>query len=213
MEMPNIDSDWTAFSQLLNLPDVKSLAWKSKLFDLYEDPLRHYHKLSHLRSIFNLRSSLPADAIERPAEVEIAIWFHDAIYDVHRSDNEDASAALAKEFCIDVGVAHLANRVGALIMATKSHEVEAAADKDLKLFLDLDMSILGASPEEYDAYSAQIYGEYSIVYSEKDFRAGRAKVLQAFQKWPTIYHTEVMRGRFERMARENIARELSLLLA
>jgi predicted metal-dependent HD superfamily phosphohydrolase len=57
----------------------------------YSSPERYYHNLAHIQdslSVFNQTSSLAAHS----EEVELAIWFHDAVYDPRRSDSEQRSA-------------------------------------------------------------------------------------------------------------------------
>jgi predicted metal-dependent HD superfamily phosphohydrolase len=79
---------------------------------------------------------------------------------------------------------------------------------DTALFLDLDLSILGARPERYDAYVAQVRGEYAFV-PEQTFVLKRRELLRAWLARSSLYFTDVGRTRFEAAARDNIARELA----
>jgi predicted metal-dependent HD superfamily phosphohydrolase len=66
-----------------------------ELIHAYSSPDRYYHNLTHIQdclSVFDQTSSLVA----HPKEVELAIWFHDAVYDTRRSDNEQKSAEWAE---------------------------------------------------------------------------------------------------------------------
>ncbi len=65
------------------------------LVSRYADPQRAYHTLDHITDCLR-----HFDAVRHlaawPAAVELAIWFHDAIYDPQRGDNETRSAELAE---------------------------------------------------------------------------------------------------------------------
>jgi predicted metal-dependent HD superfamily phosphohydrolase len=93
-----------------------------------------------------------------------------------------------------------------MILATKTHN-SAGLNSDGKLFLDLDLSILGADKPGYQAYSRAIRREYSFV-PEPLYRNGRQKILQNFLAREFIYLTNVCREKFELQARENIQREI-----
>src|SRR5262245_10907424 len=67
-----------------------------RLVSAYSEPHRYYHTLEHLAEMFKVAGKL-ADAATDPAAVQLAIWFHDAVYDSRATDNEERSAALADE--------------------------------------------------------------------------------------------------------------------
>ena len=170
---------------------------------------RHYHTLRHLREClahFEAASMLA----RRPAEVELAIWFHDAVYDARRDDNEQRSADWARDSVLAAGCEpQVAERVHALVMATRSHEV-VGDDPDARLLLDIDLAILGAAPARFDEYERQVRLEYAHVDDEA-WRTGRARVLRKFLEKPRIYATDAYRDALEARARENIGRSLGAL--
>lgn len=96
-----------------------------------------------------------------------------------------------------------------MILATAKHDA-AALDFDGRLFLDLDLSILGAGAGVYKKYSAAIRCEYAHVPDVLYFR-GRKRVLENFRRREFIYFTAEMRGRFEAAARVNIENEIKEL--
>ena len=171
----------------------------------YSEPHRHYHTLQHLRECLTLFDEVRALA-ERPAEVEMALWFHDGVYDVHRQDNEERSAEWAREVLPDRDAGA---RVHALVMATKGHEARGV---DGKLLVDVDLAILGASPERFEESSLQIRQEYAHV-PEEEYRSRRSAILKGFLDRPVIYGTPMMRERFEEQARGNISRAILSLRA
>jgi predicted metal-dependent HD superfamily phosphohydrolase len=168
---------------------------------------RRYHTLQHLREClahFEAASMLA----RRPAEVELAIWFHDAVYDARRDDNEERSADWARDSVIAAGCdAQVAERVHALVMATRSHEA-VGDDPDTRLLLDIDLAILGAAPARFDEYERQVRLEYAHVDDEA-WRNGRARVLRGFLERPRLYVTDAFRDALEVRARENLARSLA----
>src|SRR5688572_4255858 len=106
----------------------------------YSEPHRRYHTLRHLDECFERLDEIRAEA-ERPAEVELALWFHDAIYDTKRQDNEAKSAAWASSSVLSAGLhPDIAARVRALIMATRHNAVPDGPDE--KVLVDVDLSIL-----------------------------------------------------------------------
>ena len=186
---------------------------KNELSALYRAPGRHYHGLAHVEALLALAREYLADLADRQA-VEAAIWFHDAIYDSRRSDNEARSAALAAaKLAPRVEPARL-SRITAMIEATATHVLpdlgDEAATRDAAFFLDMDLSILGAPQSAFDSYEAGVRREYAWVGDEA-WRSGRAAVLRKFLARPTIFHTDAFRQRYEAVARKNIARSIAAL--
>lgn len=186
---------------------------KAELRALYRAADRHYHDLSHIEALLRLADEHRADLADREA-VEAAIWFHDAVYDSRRKDNEARSAAMAAErLGGHVEPARLRD-ITRMIEATAGHEVPTSdrfsAIRDAALFLDMDLAILGASPADFDSYEAAVRREYGWV-ADEDWRAGRGAVLRTFLSRRHIFHTEIFRSAFEAAARENLKRSLARL--
>ena len=174
----------------------------------YEDESRHYHTTRHLEEMFALWPLLERLATH-PAEVELAIWYHDAIYQSLRTDNDRRSADLARDALTAAGADPAAvARVHALILATK-HDAEPAPG-DAQLLVDLDLAILGASPERFDEYEHQVRAEFAYVPVTL-FRRKRREILESFLARPVIYHAAPLREGRERAARANLARSIESL--
>jgi predicted metal-dependent HD superfamily phosphohydrolase len=188
-------------------------AIRAELEALYRAPERHYHNLSHIEALLGLAQEY-RPALSDPDAIEAAIWLHDAIYDSRAKDNEVQSAALARQMLEGRADAGRLARIAAMIEATATHEVpalgHASAIHDAALFLDMDLSILGAEPDVFDAYEQAVRLEYVWV-EEPAWRAGRRAVMQAFLTRQHIFHTQAFRSRFEAMARENLARSIDRL--
>ena len=177
----------------------------------YAEPHRHYHTQQHIDTLLQELHITPVPVRNREV-VEAAIWFHDAIYDTRRQDNEARSAELAVSQLRDAGwAADNIARVEKLILATGDHTTAADdAASDLALFLDLDLSILGARPSVYDAYAKAIRQEFEWV-SDADYRAGRSRVLTRFLAQSRLFRTDYYLE-LDIIACDNLQREQIALL-
>ena len=187
------------------LPD----ALRERLAARYAEAQRRYHTLDHVHALLRWLAHWRALASD-PRTIAAAIWFHDAVYDPQRSDNEAASAALARVELAAIGWSSTdIARVATLVLATAHHDADAN-DSDAWLFLDLDLSVLAQPAPNYAAYAAAVRAEYAWV-DDARFRAGRAKVLRSFLDRRAIYRTPALHRAWEAAARANLARELSSL--
>jgi predicted metal-dependent HD superfamily phosphohydrolase len=186
-------------------------ATRERLLAAYHEPHRAYHTVAHiaaLLALFEVHSGSTRD----PGALKLAILYHDVVYDPRRSDNEKVSADIAQRDLKALGVApELIERVAHLVLATQhgAHSPDPA-DSDLVLLLDLDLSVLAAAPNDYDAYSAAIRREYAHVPSLL-YRPGRRRVLQKFLEAKQLYLTPSLNVAWEDPARANLAREISIL--
>jgi predicted metal-dependent HD superfamily phosphohydrolase len=174
----------------------------------YGEPQRAYHTLEHLQDCFARFDEAPGLA-QQPAEVVLALWFHDAIYEPERTDNEAGSARWALEALLAGGVREIAaQRVRDLILAT-SH-VSASLSGDAALVVDIDLAILGASADRFERYDQQIRQEYAWVPAA-EFRLARLQILSRFLDRPAIFSTRPFRERYESQARKNLRLALKQL--
>ncbi len=178
----------------------------------HAEPQRHYHDWSHIEALLHHMAGVESE-LNDPKAVQYAILFHDAIYDPRAKDNERRSADLliaAAPPLLPESLTH-ARR---MIEATEGHflpdDLSGPAQSDCAHFLDMDLGILGASPERFDIYEDQIRREYAHVPCAA-FREGRAKVLRHFGERETLYFSEWGKDRFEATARSNLARSLAAL--
>lgn len=174
----------------------------------YAEPHRAYHTFRHLEECFE-QLDRAMESTEPPPEVELALWFHDAVYDTRATDSEERSAAWAREVLSAASLPEaFSQRVQALILATR-HDVPASTPEQA-LVLDVDLSILGAPKRRFDEYERQVRQEYDWV-GEADFRGARAAVLQGFLDRPQLYLTPHFKDRLEARARANLERSLRVL--
>ncbi len=206
-DISNLKLDWQNVMQKY-CDDAKKI---DEIFQIlvekYSEKHRAYHNLSHINYLLGEVQKI--DFADFDA-VYFATWFHDVIYEPKKNDNEIESAKLAVKLLsnLNLPVNQIA-KIEQIIIATQKHSAENL-DDDGRIFLDLDLSILGATPEIYQNYSQAIRQEYSHVW-KIFYRRGRRKILQNFLQRETIYFTENLRERFENQARLNLANEIKEL--
>jgi predicted metal-dependent HD superfamily phosphohydrolase len=172
----------------------------------YGEPHRAYHTWHHIEDMLR-RFATIADRLKDREAFELAILFHDAVYDPKAGDNEEQSAALMRaRLSSEVAPATL-DAAQALIMATKTHQPGAHADA--AFLIDIDLSILGAEEAAFDVYDAAIRKEYAHVPDDA-YRAGRAKVLRGFVDRKRIFTTAAF-APLEARARDNLDRAIARL--
>ncbi|RKS71804.1 putative metal-dependent HD superfamily phosphohydrolase [Actinomadura pelletieri DSM 43383] len=177
----------------------------------YGEPHRRHHTRDHLTEVLDVVDELAGYAAA-PDVVRLAAWFHDAVYDPERADNEERSARLAARMLADTDLpAADVEQVVRLVELTATH-APADDDRDGQVLCDADLAILGAEPDRYAAYAAAVREEYAFVPDEL-FRAGRSEVLNGLLALPKLFHTATAHERYERRARNNIRTELTLLSA
>ena len=186
---------------------------RSRLIAIYSGADRHYHNLRHIETLLALAQE-HAHAIADNEAIEAAIWFHDAVYDTAKSDNEGQSAELATELLAGLADNERLEFIVAMIRSSANHRVpgsmQAPAADDCALFLDMDLAVLGSPAEEFAAYERAVRREYHWVPAEQ-WRAGRSQVLRNFLARPFIYASPQFQRSHEAAARSNLKRSLALL--
>lgn len=173
----------------------------------YEEPHRQYHNLPHINQCL-LEKDKCAHLLFDEKAVELALWYHDAVYDLGE-DNENKSAEMFfSRWSANCSNKTLINRVYSLILATgyggTSDEI------DTPYVIDIDHSILGQPENVFDEYEVAIRREYAIVPDE-DFREGRLSILESFYNRPRIFKTDFFWGIYEFRARDNLSRSIAKL--
>lgn len=182
------------------------------LLPRYAEPHRSYHTLGHIEDCLAKLVDVSGLGADERRTLELAIWWHDAIYEPLRPDNEERSAELAQRDLAEAGEPPaLVAEVGRLIRLTAGHEVRQG-DRLGEILVSIDLSVLGGSPAAYDRYAEAIRAEYAQA-PEPLYRAGRAAILRRFLQAPAIFPDPQLRERYEASARSNITRELAALEA
>ncbi|MFP4178609.1 MAG: hypothetical protein ACLFSA_01015 [Spirochaetaceae bacterium] len=191
---------------------------------LYSGGHRYYHNLEHVDHCLRLFDSLCLDpggankkcSVHSPLSLELAIWFHDAVYTVGSSKNEEESALLAEKSLKEAGLSRgIAREVEELVLCTDYGGNPASRLSDMppdcSLVRDIDISILGDPWSSYLDYTGKIRREYGG-YPESEYRERRKELLYSFLKKENIFETEYFYRSREKQARENMRREISELL-
>ncbi|TAK51980.1 MAG: N-methyl-D-aspartate receptor NMDAR2C subunit [Gammaproteobacteria bacterium] len=199
-----LERSWTKAWDALGLRPAAGLF--ETLVGHYQEAHRRYHTVLHLAECIERLE--PALALaERPGEVEIALWFHDVIYNPRCKDNEQRSADRAGRALEQAGArSDVVARVCSLVMATQ-HSAEPATI-DERLLVDVDLAILGAAPARFAEYEAQVREEYGWV-PRWLFRRQRQALLRGFLHRKHIYATEHFRRLYEFAARQNLERAVA----
>lgn len=200
--LPALQTYWNATAAALQVAGDTSQYWFEKLCRLYSDHLRSYHTLTHIYEMLQRKEDW---GVHSPA-LDLAVWFHDAIYLPREKDNEERSAQLFSRFAAEASVAI---DVQGWILATKSHSPVDATAGEL-ILLDLDLAILSAEADRYQQYARQIYEEYSWV-GESLYRTKRCEVLRGFLAQARLYHSAYASAAMEHSAQRNIQWEIQRL--
>jgi predicted metal-dependent HD superfamily phosphohydrolase len=185
-------------------------AW-DEIFRCYNEPTRAYHTLEHIQVLVELIGEY-SHVINDKSMLLFAAFYHDIVYTAGSSTNEKDSALIArarmKQFQVPDDII---SETQELIQLTKSHaDVSPSVTKDMLLFLDMDLSILGTTPDTYRRYYRNVRKEFKS-YPDLMFRQGRKSFLNSQLKRPYIFHTQQFRERYEATARVNMLSEMNEL--
>ena len=203
---------WLAFCRRAGAAQREGEAF-ADLDRRYRQPGRHYHTWAHVGACLRaLRRARPGLEQSGAQALELAVWFHDAVYEPGRKDNEEASAELALRWAEALGLAPEVGRQAARLILATRHQQAAPPQEDPPeaLLRDIDLAVLGAGRARYLRYERGIAREYSAL-PPAAFREGRARVLREFLSRPALYSTPGFHRRLERRARRNLAGALARL--
>ena len=198
-----LESQWSGIGG-----KTDSISLGAQLIAAYREPTRCYHGLSHLLECLRLWREWREHS-SKSDEIAIALWFHDALYDTARHDSEARSARWALDALTAGGVPFdTVRRIRDLVIATRPNE--SPSNDDARLMIDIDMAIMGASPDRYEQYEADLQREHPHM-AEFIYWRKRLEVLKALNTRQRIFQSDAARHTLEARARENIARSISRL--
>ncbi|MBU6327194.1 MAG: hypothetical protein KGQ89_06165 [Verrucomicrobia bacterium] len=195
-------SRWLELMEFLGCTGPRMEFWYDRLEQMWSEKHRSYHTFQHLDECLEELDEIEGEE-EKLALIEVALWFHDAIHRPLADDNEEQSAALAREFLAECDATpSVVEFVSDMILATKKHE--CGGDPDVEILVGLDLSIFARDAKRFDLYEKQIREEYSAV-PEEEYRNKRAAILQGFLNRKAIYASAMLRDVYEEQARLNLA--------
>ncbi len=208
-EIPEPDfltQHWSALMTLFGFEEHKGTL--DRLLRAWGEKHRHYHTTAHLVHCLKTFDSVRSLA-ENAEEIELALWFHDAIYKPFASDNERQSTDWALNFLgANAAASDAIARVEALIMVTCHDAIPDTMDE--ALMIDVDLSILGASPERFQAYEKNVRREYRWVPWAM-YRRRRGKILNQFMERDRLFYTDHFHQNLDNQARANLVEAISEL--
>jgi len=189
---------WFELHQHYNFSDPQKIL--NILIAAYSEKQRAYHTVQHLYECLNLLESIRSDLNDAYA-VALALWFHDAIYNPQAKDNELKSAELFEQCMAQDLPVNTVQKIKQWILATQKHAL--TNETDLQFLLDIDLSILAATPERFMQYEQQIQQEYAWVDPEV-YSIKRKEVLTHFYQSEALYQTAYFQKNFESNAKQNL---------
>jgi predicted metal-dependent HD superfamily phosphohydrolase len=200
---------WHDLAGVLGVGEDAATRVLRDLWRRYGEPHRAYHTLAHVRHVLDVVTFLRRrEPVDDALAVQLAAWFHDAVYQPGAADNEARSAELATRALRGWEVAlERAAHVADLVLATRAH---VATDPDGSVLVDADLAILAADPDTYELYRRALRVEYRHV-DDARWRRGRAAFLEGMLARAAIFATPTMGHRGEGVARRNLAGELETL--
>ena len=197
---------WALTAKQLSLDDDTTQKFHAMLYDAYSEVQRHYHSIQHIVECLEHFHQIKT-YLDDTLSVELAIWFHDVIYNPQAHDNEQQSADYMQRMLENVLGAEQIAKIYAWVLATKTHA--PTADTDLAYLLDIDLAILASDPMRFAEYECQIQQEYAwvepVLYVQK-----RQQVLRHFLETQPLYQTPFFQKCYERLAKQNLAQTLGV---
>jgi predicted metal-dependent HD superfamily phosphohydrolase len=167
------------------------------------DSGRKFHNMGHIDDCL-ARFDEVKRHLDDPDAVELALWFHDAVYDPGDATNERRSAALFLSHGAGARAA-FRRRVCALILTTQRSRTPR--NNDCKFIDDIDLAGFGSPWEEFMQNGDLLRREFAT-QSDADYYRGLASFLNSLRRRPRFFRTDWFAKRYEAQAQRNVGRLL-----
>jgi predicted metal-dependent HD superfamily phosphohydrolase len=189
-----------------------------RLHDAWGAGDRAYHNVEHLTECLRELDRAPLEHEKRDI-VELALFYHDAVYEPCGRDNEEQSARLLLDHSETLGLPVAVREVAAACVRATAHHpswsagppASGATDRRHRAgsesladwMVDIDRATLAKDPLRFLEYEYAVEKEYAAVPPRR-FLLARGRFLAALLASPSIYRTAFFRERYEARARGNI---------
>ena len=168
----------------------------------YSEPHRHYHTLNHISDCLHYFDQA-ADLMIKPDAVEMAIWFHDVIFDPLNRNNEQQSADFFTALVSASVDQEFTEAVVDMILATRHNQ--QPVHLDAQFAVDIDLAGLALPWVEFDHHTSCISAEFKHL-PESVFFTGQSKFLNSLLQRKQLFATSFFYDRYEIKARSNLQR-------
>jgi predicted metal-dependent HD superfamily phosphohydrolase len=173
----------------------------TRIYAAWSSELRRYHDVEHLTDCLREVDRLPVSPTRHL--VELALWYHDAVYEAGATDCEHRSAGWLATDAARLGLPESLARITAALVEATAHGAGRIPSDEAAVVADIDLAILGRDPLRFMDFEYSVEEEFGAVPTIA-FRRGRGRFLAGLLENP-IYRTTSFRDRFETTARANIA--------
>jgi len=168
---------------------------------------RHYHTLRHVISMLENIKDFKLGSFNDTSKLELAIWFHDIIYDATSNNNEELSANQFSLFAEVIGLDEkIIKEVYWMIRVTTHKGTPQTRLEDI--ICDLDLREFANDRQKLN--TIEVRREFSHL-SNEEWKFGRTMFVQSMLNKEFIYHTDEYRRLLEDTARNNLQKELDTL--
>lgn len=178
----------------------------NQLSRLYLGDDRFYHDTEHIRQCLE-KLDEAVDECGRHPEVELATWFHDAVYHAGSPDNESKSADWFRDRSENYLEENTIEHVSNLITITE-HRNQPQTDLE-KLMVDVDLSSFSLPFDQFLRDGSNVRKEFKA-YSDEKFVAGQRSFLTGLIGRSSIFSTDYFHQHYEKKARDNINKLLKM---
>lgn len=179
-----------------------------RLILAYNEPQRVYHTLIHIESCFAMFDEVK-HLLDNPDALALAIWFHDAIYELGACDNEKRSADWFMVETKGLFADKLRQQVYTHIMATL-HCGRTIEGRDSQFMVDIDLSSFGMPWPQFLRDSKNVRNE-RLDIPDHEFYTKQCGFQKALLERPKFFQSDYFFEHYEDQARRNLTEFFTLI--